>query len=326
MNRLFASIDLGGTNIHAALGREDEGIVVEEKVPTSSHLGPAGVLDLMADLIERLAGRAGERPTALGIGMPGLVDVACGITRFLPNMPTQWRDIEVRAALEPRLDCPVYLLNDARAATLGELIFGHGKSVSSMVFLTLGTGVGGGVVIDGKLRLGPLGAAGELGHQTIFPDGIPCSCGSRGCLETVASGPALAAEGVRLLLSGNAPELHRLANGDIGRVSARLVHEAALAGDSCILKAIHRMGEFIGIGVANVVSAIHPELIVLGGGVSELDELLLEPVRQTLHQRVGMFPTHEVKVKRSAVGDRAGLFGGLALAMQRGIVSNASTH
>ena len=134
-------------------------------------------------------------PVAAGMGVPGLVDRDQGITLFLPNLPTQWRGVAVARMLGDCIGYPVYLLNDARIATLGEMSYGLGRNGGTMVFLSLGTGIGGGVVIDGKLRLGPLGAAGELGHQTILPDGPLCGCGNHGCLETLASGPAIGAEG-----------------------------------------------------------------------------------------------------------------------------------
>ena len=229
-------------------------------------------------------------------------------------MPTQWRGVPVRQTLQQQLDCAVHVLNDARTATLGEMVFGHGQKVKDMIFFTLGTGVGGGVVLDGRLRLGPLNAAGELGHQTVDPHGLPCGCGSRGCLETVASGPALAAEAVRLMLSGNAPELHALCGGDVSLVTAAKAGEAARLSDQAIAAAIERVGEWIGIAAANIVSALHPQTVVLGGGVAQLGELLLEPVRCTLHQRVGMFPTDEVQVLASPLEDRAGILGGIALA------------
>ena len=127
------------------------------------------------------------------MGVPGLVEIDTGITKFLPNFPGHWRDVEVARILSARIGCHVQLLNDVRTATLGELTFGHGRGVNTMAFFSLGTGVGGGIVVDGKLRLGPLGAAGELGHMTILPDGPPCGCGSRGCLETLVGAPAIAA-------------------------------------------------------------------------------------------------------------------------------------
>jgi len=258
------------------------------------------------------------------MAVPGLADVRRGLTKFLPNLPTQWRDVPVRDLLEPKVRCPVFLLNDVRMATLGELTFGHGRARPSatMVFFAVGTGIGGGVAVDGKLRLGPLGAAGELGHQIILPDGPRCGCGNRGCLETLASGPAIAAEGIRLMQSGLAPRLHELVGGDASRVTAREMAAAAQAGDKNVEEAIARAAEYLGIGVVNTVVVLHPDLVVIGGGVARLGELLLEPIRRTIRQRVGMFPTDGVEVRTSLLGEMAGTLGGVALAMKGGLLDN----
>jgi len=317
--QLFASLDLGGTNISAALAGEDGRIVAEAKQPTRSYEGPEAVIGRMAELVNQLAQKAKATPQAVGIGVPGLVDLEGGTTRFLPNLPTQWRDVPVRKRLEPLIGCPVHLLNDARTATLGELVFGHGRSAKTMVFFGVGTGVGGGVVIDGQLRLGPAAAAGELGHQTILPGGPLCGCGNRGCLETLVSAPALIGEGVRLMLSGQAPKLHELAEGNPAKIIASMMGRAAQAGDESVRQAIERTGEWLGIGAANLVVAIHPELFVIGGGVSELGDLLLEPIRQAIRTRVSTIPTEGIRVERSVLGDKSGLLGGIALAMRGGL-------
>ncbi len=210
------------------------------------------------------------------MGVPGLVDLAAGRTRFLPNLTTQWRDVPVANILQQRLNCPVSLLNDARAATLGELRFGLGRDGSTMAMFTLGTGVGGGVAVNGHLLLGPSGSAGELGHQTIVPDGPPCGCGNRGCLETLVSGPAR-------------------------------------DGDLRLQDAIAQRGAWLGVGVANVVTTIHPELVVIGGGVSRMGDLLLDHVREAVWERVRMIPVDDVRIETSVLGEQAGLFGAVAL-------------
>jgi glucokinase len=322
MSAVYASVDLGGTNIKCAYGDESGRIICSDSMPTQSHEGPRLILDRIAGLVNTLSRQAGSRPAALGMGCPGLVDVKNGITKFFPNLPTQWRDVRVREILSPLVGCLVYLLNDARTATLGELTFGHGRSAGTMAFLSLGTGIGGGVVIDGKLRLGPLGAAGELGHQIILPDGPRCGCGNRGCLETLASGPAITAEGVRLMQSGLAPKLHEICAGDVSRVTTKGMAEAAEAGDERVSEAIIRAGEYLGIGIVNVVVALHPDLIVLGGGVALIGDLLLDAVRRTLRERVHMFPTDGIDIKPSQLGENAGTLGGIALAMKGGLLGN----
>jgi glucokinase len=321
MTDIYASIDLGGTKIACAFATGDGKILAERTVPTHSHEGPPAVLARIAELVNEMAATVGQRPSAAGMGVPGLADLAAGATRFLPNLPTQWRGVPVREVLAPQIDCPVYLLNDVRMATLGELTYGHGRSANTMAFFALGTGIGGGVVIDGQLRLGPLGAAGELGHQTIVPDGPTCGCGNRGCLETLASGPAITAQGVWLLASGRAPKLHELVRGDPGAVTPREMALAAAAGDDAVAEALVRAAEYIGIGVANVVTVLHPDLVVLGGGVAEIGPLLFDTVRETVHRRVGMFPVDDLRIEKSLLGDKAGALGGIALAMKQGILS-----
>jgi glucokinase len=314
--QVYASVDLGGTKIAAAVGTADGRILARGAVPTASHEGPGAVLGRMAALVNELAGQAGGRPLGLGLGVPGLADIETGTTRFLPNMAGQWRDVPVRALLGPLVGCPVALLNDARLATLGELTFGHGRAVGTFAFFTLGTGIGGGVAIDGRLHLGPLGAAGELGHQTIVPDGAPCTCGNRGCLETLASGPAIAARGVYLLQCGGAPILRDIVGGEVGLVNARTMADAAARGDSGVRDELLRAFEYLGIGVANAITTLHPGMVVLGGGMAEIGAMLLDTVRETVRRRVRMFPPDDVRIERSLLGDAAGTLGGLALAVR----------
>jgi glucokinase len=317
-NEIYASVDLGGTNIKAALGTADGTLLCDDSQPTLSYEGPDGVLDRIAGLVERLCRRQGVSVAAVGIAVPGLVDLKKGQTLFFPNFPGKWRNVHVRDVLAPRLGCPVYMLNDVRTATLGELVYGHGRTANTMAFFSVGTGIGGGVVIDGKLRLGPWGAAGELGHQILVPDGLRCGCGNRGCLETVAAAPAIVGEGVRLLLSGLAPKLHEIVGGEPSRVTPATMAAAAEAGEENVREAIQRAATWLGIAAVNVVVTVHPDLIVLGGGVALMGELLREPVERTVRQRVCMLPPESVDVRLSLLADRAGVLGGLALAAQGG--------
>lgn len=317
---MYAAIDLGGTTISAALGDATGRLVVERTIPTASHEGPSGVLARIGALINELAIQAGVKPAALGMGVPGLVDFAQGRTLFMPNLPTQWREVPVAATLRQITGCPVFLLNDARAAALGELVFGLGTSARTMVFYTLGTGIGGGVVIDGKLRMGAVGGAGEIGHQTIMVDGPLCGCGNRGCLETLASAPAITGEGVRLMRSGLAPKLYELAQGEASNVDPRLMARAAANGDANVQDALMRALRYLGIGAANMVVALHPDLIVYGGGMAALGSILTETVYAEIQKRVQMFPAGDVRVECSKLGSQAGILGAIALALKEGKV------
>lgn len=319
---LYGAVDLGGSHVGLAIGTLDQAageyrLEARRTLEGGGYEGWAPVLDRIGDEMLDLEREVGERAVAVGVGCPGWVDVEAGETRFLPNLPTQWRDVPVARILGDRLQTRVHLLNDVRAATLGEFTLGAGRGVSTMALFALGTGIGGGVVVDGKLRLGPLGSAGELGHQTVDPTGPLCGCGNRGCLEAVASGPAIAAAGVRLLQSGQTPRLFELTEGDVGQVTAETMGEAARAGDEAVTRELERIAAFVGVAAANVVVALHPQLVLLGGGVAGLGDVLFDGVRQTIAERVLVFPTDDLRVEPAALGTDAGLAGVLAWAASR---------
>ncbi|MBZ5581283.1 MAG: ROK family protein [Acidobacteriia bacterium] len=314
---MFASVDIGAAQTACALATGAGQMVAERTIPTLAHEGPDAVLNRVASAIGDMALAAGQRLLAVGVGVPGLADFHRGRALFLPNLPAGWRDLPVTDRLSAKLSCPVFLLNDARMAALGELWFGHGRNAKTMVVFTVGTGIGGGVVIDRRLRLGPLGAAGEVGHQTILPDGPLCGCGNRGCLETLASGPALVGEATRLLKSGHAPHLYDMVNGDADKITPRLMTQAAAAGDSSVREAIVRAGRFLGIGVSNVITVLNPELVVVGGELAAVGPLLIDTVRREVRERVRLFPVEKVRIETSALEDKAGLWGGIALAIAR---------
>ncbi len=316
---VFASVDLGGTNIAATLALASGKVLARESTPTRSYEGPAKVIERIAELVEKLSAAIGQRPAAMGMGVPGLVDVDSGITHFLPNLDGQWRQVPVKSDLEKALKLPTFLLNDARMATLGELAFGHGRRVRDFILYALGTGVGGGTVLDGALRLGALGAASEFGHQVVEPGGVPCSCGSRGCLELYMSGPALAGEGVRLLLAGGAPALQSITGGDANKVNAKTMMQAVAQGDQRVQAAIIRSATYLGMSIANNIIAVHPQAVVLCGGVAGIGPLLLDTIRTVVRERVRMIPTDDIEILVSELGDQAGVLGGIALAMRGGL-------
>ena len=313
----FVGVDLGGTRTKLALADVAGRVQKKSIIATQAEDGPTAVLQRIGDAIEDLVRRMDAGPVGIGIGVPGLVDFENGATKFLPNLTSHWRDVPVAATLGKRFDCEVHLLNDVRAATNGELHFGHGcdREHVTMAFLSIGTGIGGGLVIDGRLRLGPFGAAGEMGHQTLVPDGPRCGCGNRGCLEALASGPAIASEGVRLMRIGLAPYLQGLVNGSAEKVTTEKMSLAA-EQDTPVADAITKAGDYLGIAMANVVSTLHPDLIVIGGGVAQLGDRLLQPMRLAIQERVRMFPTDAIEVLPSKLGDSAGVLGAVALAMQ----------
>ncbi len=315
---VYATIDLGGTKIAGALATVEGAIVAERTVPTQSYEGPRAVIERIGALVNELAADYGERPAALGMGIPGNA-TAAGEVIFLPNLAGNWRDVPARAWLEPMIGCPVALLNDVRMATLGELVYGHGITTPTLAFFAIGTGIGGGFAYDGHLYMAAGGVNSEFGHHTILPDGPRCGCGSRGCLETLCSGPAITAEGVRLLLTGQTTVLYTMVDGDTGRVNPRTMAEAAAQGDTAVREVLGRASEYLGIAVSNVIAFFHPPLVVLGGGVVGTGAIDFDTVRATVRARVQMFPVDDVRIEESLLGTRAGMLGGVALAAQRGI-------
>jgi glucokinase len=310
---LYVGIDLGGTAIKGAAADRTGRIVRRQEIPTEAHEGPDAVIARMG----RMARELGDGAVASGIGIPGLIDFDRGVTRFLPNFPTNWRGVAVTEPLQKLTGRPVRILNDARCAALGEMTFGHGRGRPDLTFayFTLGTGVGGAVAIDGKLRLGPLGAAGELGHLNLVPDGLPCGCGRRGCLETLASGPAIVGEALRLVRSGQSATLVRLAEANAGNLTPKLVADAALAGDPAAIDLIARVAGYLAIAVADITTVIDPQLVVFAGGVAQMGDLLLDPLRRLLARPEGMCPTDRLDVCISALGNDSGVLGGVALAI-----------
>jgi glucokinase len=293
-------IDLGGTGIKACVlvDRAHPDDAAGFTAETHAKDGPKLVLDRIAALAEKAIGAAGE-VDHVGLAAPGPLDVERGLSLFMPNLPG-WTETPIVAELESRLGRPVALLNDARALTLAELELGAGRGCRNVVCFALGTGVGGGVVVDGRLLLGMNGTIGELGHQTVDPDGPPCACGSRGCLEQYASGSAIAR--------------------GAGTPTPAGAFEAARAGDARAVRAVERAATMLGIGIANVVLAVGPERVVVGGGAAAAGELLLEPARQEFARRNRMMPIERMSILPAELGPFAGAIGA-ALWGERAAVS-----
>jgi len=219
-----------------------------------------------------------------------------------PNIP-EFQDLPIRERVEERFGLPTLLLNDASAAALGEHTFGAGRGFHHLLYLTISTGIGGGIIADDRLYLGAQGAAGEVGHQVIEAKGPRCHCGSRGCLEALASGWAIAREAKRRLKK---------------RMTAEMVHRAAREGDPLAREVIERAGEYLGIGLANLVNLFNPELLILGGGVANMGELLLGPAERAMRQRAFALPAGIVKMVPPALGDDPGLLGVAAWFFRQG--------
>jgi glucokinase len=311
-NILFAGVDVGGTNVRAALVQPDSGeILVSLQAPTLAREGHAAVLERILALVQAVSAQAppGTRVGAVGIGLPGKLDPQAGVVEFLPNLPGNWPGVPAASLLADPLGLPVFLINDARAMTLGEWACGAGRGVDTIACFTLGTGIGGGLVVNGRLHLGINGTAGELGHMVIDANGPPCGCGGRGCLEVFASGPAITALGVKAVLQGLTTQIGALVDYDLNHITPQVIADAAKAGDGVAGEIIERVGTYLGIGVANIIISVGPRRVILGGGVARLGDLLFDPVRRTVRERVFLAPADQVEIVPAELGQEAGLVG-----------------
>jgi glucokinase len=284
-------LDLGGTNIKWVVAERDDGgwrSIAQGHAGTPAKAGPDAVVATLIE-IGGAALRAHPGVATVGIGVPGLYDPATGSTRFLVNIPGAWAGKPVAGPIGAALGLPAALINDARAFGLAEHRLGAGRGVSSMVGFTLGTGVGGVIVIDGRVVLGHDGTAGELGHQTIDPDGPWCGCGNRGCLEAYARADQIAAA--------------------CGTATAEEAVERARAGDARASEGLARIGRYLGIGIANIVTMVTPDRVVIGGGIGAALDLLLPPIRAELERRVRTTALDRVEIVPAQLGTWAGAFG-----------------
>ena len=309
----YIGIDLGGTHLRAAIVDITTGAInAHHKIPAEAHEGHNAVIDKMALLIEQIISEANfarEKIGGIGIGVPGSADLTTGTVIFLPNLPGQWKGVPLAETLTNRVHLPIQLLNDVRAMTLAEWKFGAGRGVDCMVCYAIGTGIGGGLVVNGKLHLGIGGTAGEFGHQVVEVNGPFCGCGSRGCLEMFASGPAIASAGMKAVSHGHTTLISTLVDHNLNLISSQTVSQAALAGDKIALEIFQQAGKYLGIAVGNMLVALSPNKVVFGGGVAEAGELLMDPIRKTIKERVFMVPVDQIEIVRASLGTQAGLIG-----------------
>jgi len=284
--KYIAGIDLGGTTIQTVLTDEDYNVIAKAKADTLAKEGPDAVIGRMMDAIDQLLKDAGlnrDDLIGIGLGIPGLMDIRNGVSVFAGNLG--WENVQVLQPFRERFKVPVYMDNDVRVNALGEWYFGAGRGVKNMVLLTLGTGVGAGIIIDGKMLRGPQSAAGEVGHTIIVEDGPECTCGSRGCLEVYTSATAMMRRCRELMMKNSDSLLWKLCDGDIDKLKANMVDRAYDEFDSVARQVMNETAYYLGIGLTNVVNIFNPELVVIGGGLSKAGERLLGPAREFVNKR-----------------------------------------
>lgn len=309
---LACGIDVGGTKILGGVVDTDGAIVEEQRVESPAE-DAAEVEKTIEALVNDLRSR--HDIAAVGVGMAGYVDKSRAVVMFTPNLAL--RHVNLKAELEERIGLPVVVENDANAAAWGEFSFGAGHDVDDLLLVTVGTGIGGGIVHDGQLFRGAFGVAAEIGHVRVVPDGLLCGCGNRGCFEQYASGSAMVREARSAARAGTLlarPLLDR-ADGDPDQITGPLVTEAARAGDPFAMELLATTGRWLGEGIASLTDVLDPAVVVIGGGVSEVGDLLLTPVRAAFRaQLTGRGLRPELEIRRARLGNRAGLIGAADLA------------
>ncbi|HET7387896.1 MAG TPA: ROK family glucokinase [Nocardioidaceae bacterium] len=305
-------IDVGGTKI--------AGGVVDERgqvLTTARRESPATDTEAIEQTIEDLVAelRASHEVDAVGVAAAGFIDVTRSTVLFAPNLA--WRDEPLRADLERRIDIPVVIENDANAAAWGEFTFGAGEDVDDFVLVTLGTGVGGGIVLNGELLRGRFGVAAELGHMRVVPDGLECGCGNCGCWEQYASGTALVRR-ARSLADEGAPGAQVLvshAGGEVSDIDGPLITSTAQDGDPFAVGLMESLGRWVGEGVASLAAVLDPAVVVIGGGVAEAGDLLLGPAREVFDSRlIGRGHRPSLEMRTAVLGNKAGMIGAADLA------------
>lgn len=314
---LALGIDLGGTKILSSVMDGEGKLLSRNQHMTPSAQGQAAVIQAMIESAQGALAEANVTPTelaAIGIGAPGLSNPKTGVIYTSPNLPG-WQDVPLKDIFAAELRRPTYIINDANAAAVGELCYGAGRGARDFVYITVSTGIGGGIIIDGKIYAGSTGTAGELGHMVIDADGPLCNCGNKGCWEMLASGTALANEAKRQIREGASTSLSQLAGG-ADAINAQAIHKAALAGDELAKKLIARNAYYLGVGLANLINIFNPEVIVIGGGLSNIGDMLLLPAYEEAGRRAFKRPFQDTRFARAELGGDSGVIGAAAYALE----------
>ena len=320
MNTNVVGVDMGGTKILSAVVDAEGNILSTAKVPTQAKDDTSIVIDRIADSIKEAFQKSGvavDTIQAIGIGAPGPLDPQTGVVIFAPNLG--WKNVPLKTELEERLDIPTFVDNDVNIGTLGEHTYGAGKGIQNLVGIFVGTGIGGGIILNGALFHGASKTAGEIGHIIVKADGPKCGCGTRGCLEALASRTAMTKAFQKAILKkGKKSILTKLTDGDLDLIRSGTLAKALRSKDKLTLKVFKQTTKYLGVGIGSIVNFLNPDMIVLGGGVVEaLDDKFIDNIRKAAKKYALPDTLKGVQIVRAELGDDAGVLGAAALARQR---------
>ncbi len=315
---LYAGIDLGGTKILVLIADAEGNVLGTARFPTLATQGPESVIERIVDAVHAAAAEAQVKTSALvgaGVSAPGPIDTAEGVITDPPNLPG-WHNVPLARILTERLGITVVLENDANCGAVGEHRFGAGRGYRHMLFVTISTGIGGGIIIDNELYEGASGAAGEVGHIGVSVDGPACGAGHVGCLEAFASGTAIAARAREMIAAGGLPRTARIAERE-PPLSAKSVQMASEQGEAEAGAIIARAGRYLGIGLASLINVFNPQAIVLGGGLTNMGDAILGPAVETARTRSFAQSFVDVRIVEGELGERVAALGAIAVARNR---------
>lgn len=307
-------MDIGSQNIKTILTSITGKVIKKSVVPLPTQTTNETLLSLMIDSVNSILDHTKideEKIVGIGVGMHGIVDVEEGSSVFAPNLNLQ--DIPIKRVLEERFNMMVKVENDGRAMSLGELWFGNGAGIDSFVCINVGRGIGAGIIINGKLYHGSHFISGEIGHMIIDIDGPQCTCGNYGCLQTFASGPSIVEWVKKEMRLGHSSLLTNLTKGDLEKVTGELIYLSALEGDTLCKTALQQAGRYLGVGITNLIHTVNPRRIIIGGGVSNAGDLIMDNIIQTVNQRALTNPAKQTEIILSKFGDDATAMGAVAL-------------
>lgn len=319
MKRYMIGIDLGGTNIKAGIFDTEFKAIKEISIPTEAAQGSSHVLKRIREAVRLMTEEANIPLSAvdgMGIGVPGLLDPVTGVSFFSPNFPG-WEHVEVVQEMEQHYDFPVFIDNDVRVNLYGEWLQGAGKGYNHLVLITLGTGLGSGIVNDGKVIYGTSYSAGEIGHMNMYRNGRPCRCGSSGCLGRYVSAVGMVNTFKEKLNEGRTSVVQKWTKDKEEEITAFMISEAYDHGDALAIEVMEETATILGFGLANVVNLLNPDLIIVGGGMAAAGDKLLNPVRETVNQHALKLSGSKCKIVQAELGSRAGTVGAASYAYSK---------
>jgi len=306
----IVSVDLGGTNIRVALVDQNGKIIEKQEIPTRVAEGEKIVIRQMKELIRDVIKKskmAVQQIMGIGIASPGPLDTKTGVIINTPNLG--WKNVPLKDAIEEEFHLPTYVDNDGNLAALGEYWLGAGVKVNYLVCLTLGTGIGGGIIINGEIFHGATDAAGELGHVIVEPNGLRCGCGNYGCMEAYASGTGITKRTTQAIKEGAVTSITELVKNQLEKITPLIVYQAATKGDELANHILNETARYLGIGIVSIVNVLNPQLVIIGGRVVQMGELLLNYIKDEVAKRAFLEPCKRIAIVPAKLGDDAGIIG-----------------